>query len=71
MTQNPEERIKNLEADLAQHKQLLSFVRKRLKATMTQLDLEQKDTEMWFAKYAALKMVARNQDDISGRREHI
>ena len=67
MTQNPAERIKTLEAAITQHKQLLSFVRKRLKATMSQLDLEQKETEMWFAKYAALKLVARNQDDISGR----
>jgi signal-transduction protein with cAMP-binding, CBS, and nucleotidyltransferase domain len=48
--------------------QLMLFLRKRLKAMIKQLELEQKESAWIFAKWAALHMGSRNQDGISGRR---
>jgi hypothetical protein len=48
--------------------QLVLFLRRRIRALNKQIELEQRESAWVFAKYAALRMGIRNQDEISGRR---
>ena len=48
--------------------QLVLFLRRRIRALNKQVELEQRESAWIFAKYAALRMGSRNQDEISGRR---
>jgi len=48
--------------------QLVLFLRKRIRSLNKQLELEQAESTWIFAKYAALRMGSRNQDETSGRR---
>ena len=66
---NCDETIAELKQTIAELEQLMLFLRKRLKATIKQLELEQKESTWIFAKYAALRMGSRNQDETSGRRQ--
>jgi len=49
--------------------QLVLFLRRRIRSLNKQLELEQKESTWIFAKYAALRMGSRNQDETSGRRQ--
>ena len=53
---------------IAELNQLVLFLRKRIRSLNKQLELEQKESTWIFAKYAALRMGSRNQDETSGRR---
>ena len=55
--------------DHANCEQLVLFLRKRIRSLNKQLELEQKESTWIFAKYAALRMGSRNQDETSGRRQ--
>jgi len=63
-----DETIAELNQTIINLNQLMLFLRKRLKAMIKQLELEQKESAWIFAKWAALHMGSRNQDGISGRR---
>ena len=52
---------------VAELNQLVLFLRKRIRSLNKQLELEQKESTWIFAKYAALRMGSRKQDEISGR----
>jgi len=54
---------------IAELNQLVLFLRKRIRSLNKQLELEQKESTWIFAKYAALRMGSRNQDETSGRRQ--
>ena len=62
-----DETIAELNQTIINLNQLMLFLRKRLKAMIKQLELEQIDSTRLFAKYAALRMGIRNQDETSGR----
>jgi len=53
---------------IAELNQLVLFLRKRIRSLNKQLELEQKESTWIFAKYAALRMGSRKQDETSGRR---
>ena len=54
---------------IAELNQLVLFLRKRIRSLNKQLELEQEESTWIFAKYAALRMGSRNQDETSGRRQ--
>ena len=59
----------NCDETLAELNQLVLFLRKRIRSLNKQLELEQEESTWIFAKYAALRMGSRNQDETSGRRQ--
>ncbi len=65
---NCDETIAELKQTIAELEQLVLFLRKRIRSLNKQLELEQKESAWIFAKYAALRMGSRKQDEISGRR---
>jgi uncharacterized coiled-coil protein SlyX len=65
---NCDETIAELKQTIAELEQLVLFLRKRIRSLNKQLELEQIDSTRLFAKWAALRMGSRNQDETSGRR---
>ncbi len=65
---NCDETIAELKQTIAELEQLVLFLRKRIRSLNKQLELEQKESAWIFAKYAALRMGSRKQDETSGRR---
>ena len=63
-----DETIAELNQTIINLNQLMLFLRKRIRSLNKQLELEQKESTWIFAKYAALRMGSRNQDETSGRR---
>ena len=57
----------NCDETLAELNQPVLFLRKRIRSLNKQLELEQEESTWIFAKYAALRMGIRNQDETSGR----
>ena len=47
--------------------ELVLFLRRRIRSLNKQLELEQAESTWIFAKYAALRMGSRKQDETSGR----
>ena len=62
-----DETIAELKQTIAELEQLVLFLRKRIRSLNKQL--EQEESTWIFAKYAALRMGSRNQDETSGRRQ--
>ena len=66
---NCDETIAELKQTIAELEQLVLLHRKRIRSLNKQLELEQKESTWIFAKYAALRMGSRKQDETSGRRQ--
>ena len=66
---NCDETIAELKQTIAELEQLVLFLRKRIRSLNKQLELEQIDSTRLFAKWAALRMGSRKQDETSGRRQ--